>query len=226
MAIYSVYSWVSDQKYRRVLDVIRFNEGGIQRDPTDIGNWYCSQNVLNQLGIQQQDCNGRTPGAQLIGTYHGVAAKWWQDKLDVRQVTKNDAAEIFYNNYYKAVGADRVPWPMDLFLTDAAVNHGVGGANKILQASGGNPRRYLDERHKYIDTLTKVTPTWKRALHNRTDSLYKYLQDSSQPKVVVAEQPPGTVGGSQPSTNVSSSVPPSVVVARSEVKPIEVPCNA
>jgi lysozyme family protein len=45
--------------------------------------------------------------------------------------------EIYETAYWRAAKCDKMPEPLDLLHFDAAVNYGVGTANKILQTALG-----------------------------------------------------------------------------------------
>jgi len=69
-------------------------------------------------------------------TNYGISANAYPD-LDIENLTEEDAREIYYEDYWKPARCDEVPKGLDLMLFDAAVNHGVGGAVRILQRAIG-----------------------------------------------------------------------------------------
>ena len=68
----------------------------------------------------------------------------------MRAITDAEVERIFYEWYYKASGADKLPWPLNLAQADTAVNAGVERAREMLQKSGGRrtvPQIFIGERH-------------------------------------------------------------------------------
>jgi len=51
----------------------------------------------------------------------------------VREIEDEEVREIYYNNYWKKVKADKLPPPLDLVVFDTAVNCGVFRAAVLLQ---------------------------------------------------------------------------------------------
>lgn len=70
-------------------------------------------------------------------TKYGVSQKAYPD-LDIRNLSFNDAAEIFKTDYWDLVKGDQLPSPLNIYVADAAYNMGPGTAIKILQKALGN----------------------------------------------------------------------------------------
>jgi lysozyme family protein len=49
----------------------------------------------------------------------------------------NTAADIYRKSYWDACKCDELPWPLNLYVFDSAVNQGVGAATKMLQKTLG-----------------------------------------------------------------------------------------
>lgn len=84
------------------------NEGGFVDDPDDPGgrtNWGITQGFLESIG----------------------------DDRDPAELTQDDAKELYQEHFWQAVHGDELPDPLATMLFDAAVNHGVGRATKMLQ---------------------------------------------------------------------------------------------
>ncbi len=79
------------------------------------------------------DRGGRTNLGVTSGTLSRARAAGIVDASDVTALTRADAGKIYKVMYWEASKADRMPWPLCLLHFDAAVNHGVGGAGKLLQ---------------------------------------------------------------------------------------------
>ena len=62
---------------------------------------------------------------------------------DVRYITQDEVEDIYYNNYYKASGADEIENPrLALYVFDTAILHGVYDAKQMLKKSGGNLEKF------------------------------------------------------------------------------------
>ena len=57
---------------------------------------------------------------------------------DIGRLTRAEAAAIYRVNYWEESKADMMPYPLCTLHFDAAVNHGVGGAGKLLQKTINN----------------------------------------------------------------------------------------
>jgi hypothetical protein len=124
-------------------------EGGLSLDPDDRGNYYAGE---------------------LIGTKYGISAAVWGGQYDIRNLTKEQALDIYRQHYWQASGADKLPWPMCLIHFDTATNAGVGQANRLLAMAGDDPYLYLLRRLQWYHSLEQW-PTYGRAWSNRVYSL-------------------------------------------------------
>lgn len=96
-------------------------EGGFSTDKNDPGNW-----TGGQVGV-----------GEFKGTKYGISAGSYP-QLDIANLTREQAADIYRTAYWQASGADAQPWPLSLAVFDAAVNCGVGKARQWLQQSGND----------------------------------------------------------------------------------------
>lgn len=96
------------KRFEEVIDIIFEHEGGYVDDPDDSGG----------------------------ETKYGISKKSFPD-LDIKNLSKEKAKEIYYANYWQEVDCDHVGKGLDLMLLDAAVNHGKSRAIKLLQKSVG-----------------------------------------------------------------------------------------
>lgn len=111
-------------RYDDVLKTVLGFEGGYSNDPDDRGG-------ETNLGITE----GTYARAKKAGLVIGES---------VKDLTRYEAARIYHEFYWKPCKCDLLPAPVDLLMFDAAVNHGVGGAGKLLQEAlnamfPGNP---------------------------------------------------------------------------------------
>lgn len=95
-------------------------EGGYSNDPDDRGG-------ATNMGITQ----GTLSAARADGKITGLP-------YSVKQLTRAQATEIYRIYYWERSKADVMPYPLCTLHFDAAVNHGVGGAGKLLQRTINN----------------------------------------------------------------------------------------
>lgn len=101
-------------------DRVFTNEGGYQNDPRDRGNW-----TSGVIGV-----------GELKGTKFGLAAMTYPH-LDMKNVTLSEAKNIYHQDWWLALGMDSFRPAMAYQLFDAAINHGMYNATKMLQRSVG-----------------------------------------------------------------------------------------
>lgn len=119
----------AEENWQRCIDFVLGWEGGYVNDPDD-------------------------PGGE---TKWGIS-KRAHPELDIYNLTREQAIEIYRVEYWKASGADKMTWPLCLVHFDAAVNSGVGSAQWWLKESNGNPVLYLALRLRAYTELG----IWKR----------------------------------------------------------------
>lgn len=112
--------------WQRCLAYVRRWEGGWADHPADPG--------------------GATNKGITIGTY----TRWRQahgqpdpTKDDLRAISDAEVNQIYFEWYWLASGADKLPWPLCLAHFDTAVNAGPGRAAEMLTKSGGNFLAYM-----------------------------------------------------------------------------------
>ena len=104
--------------FARALELVLAHEGGYVDHPADPGG-------ATNLGIT-------------IGTARrlniDVDGDGDTDKVDIRKLTKADAAKVYRAEYWDKVRGDDLPSGLDYAVFDFAVNSGVSRAAKYLQA--------------------------------------------------------------------------------------------
>jgi lysozyme family protein len=149
-----------DQVFERMVSVVLKHEGGYVHDPND-------------------------PGGE---TKYGISKRAYPD-LDIKNLTVEQAREIYYRDYYLKVKADKIPdKQLALELFDMAVNAGVAHAVMMLQelvhtrrdgvfgpktlsCVKGYPQRaallwkYKYKRLQYYIGLVRKNPALSRFLH-------------------------------------------------------------
>lgn len=92
--------------------VLKF-EGGFSNDAHDPGG-------ATNLGIIQTE-------------YNAYRARKGLDQQSVKYITQNEANEIYKKQYWDRIDLDDYPAGIDFTIFDAAVNNGVGAAQKFTQ---------------------------------------------------------------------------------------------
>lgn len=69
------------------------------------------------------------PGGE---TKYGISKRQYPH-LNIKELTIEQAAEIYRSDYWIPVKGDELPWPLCLYVFDAAVNQGVEAAVGLLQ---------------------------------------------------------------------------------------------
>lgn len=103
--------------FLRALPVVLENEGGYVDHPDDPGG------ATNQ-GVTQRAYN-----------------EWREEKglglRPVREMTTEERNAIYYEGYWHPAHCEEWPWPLNLHVFDAAVNHGPKQAIRLLQKAVG-----------------------------------------------------------------------------------------
>lgn len=100
-------------------------EGGFQDFDWDIGNW-----------------TGCAVGkGQKKGTNFGISACSYPG-LDIKNLSREQADSIYFQDYWVRSGADKLDWPMCLLVFDTAINFHPTTAAKWWQESGGNTLKF------------------------------------------------------------------------------------
>ena len=105
-----------DTAFTRVLG----NEGRLSLDPQDRGNW----------------TSGRVGVGELKGTMFGISAMSYPNE-DIRNLTKERAKEIYLNDFWNRIHADKLPDGVAFQAFDFAVNSSVETAIRKLQRALG-----------------------------------------------------------------------------------------
>lgn len=116
---------MSDKDFDRAMDWVFEREGGFQKNPKDVGNYY--------LG-------------ELIGTKYGISAASWAHLYDIPNLSKDAARAIYKAHYWQVSGANELSWPLNLLVFDTAVLHGVFAAMSWLDEVGLNPYAFAAKR--------------------------------------------------------------------------------
>lgn len=104
--------------------------------------------VLRHEGGYSNDPND--PGGE---TNWGISKRSYPDR-DIKNLTIDQAKDIYYNDYWLKNDCEIREWPLDLILFDTAVNMGSKRA-KVLQQESFDWKDYLISRIAYYRRLNK-----------------------------------------------------------------------
>ncbi|WP_082557940.1 glycosyl hydrolase 108 family protein [Methylobacterium sp. Leaf361] len=105
-------------RLERCLPYIFEGEGGYTNNAKDPGNW----------------TGGKVGKGVLKGTKYGIAAASFPT-LDIANLTKDQAAEIYRAKYWTTAGCDQLPDGVDLPIFDSSVNSGPSRGKKFAAAT-------------------------------------------------------------------------------------------
>lgn len=103
-------------RFETAFDRVIGNEGAFQNDYADRGNW-----TSGEVGV-----------GELKGTKFGLSAMTYPD-LDMVNVTVEAAKDIYLHDWWNKLKLDLLPQSMQFQFFDAAINHGVYNASRIMQ---------------------------------------------------------------------------------------------
>ena len=150
--------WERDEDFKKALNFVKQVEGGCSNHKADKGG-------KTNLGITQI-------------TYNEYNKKRNLPLKDVNNITENEASKIYYEDFWKKSGAkDLKDKSMGLMLFDSAVNHGLGGAKKYYEKSGGDFDKFYQLRKEYYDNRVIEKPNQKvfyKGWINRINQLQEY----------------------------------------------------
>lgn len=98
--------------FEKAIDRVLAHEGGYVNDPMDRGgetNWGVTRNTATAAGY----------------------------KGSMRDMTRDQAKAIYKRLYWDTIKADQMPFVIAYQVFDAAVNHGVSAASKMIQRAVG-----------------------------------------------------------------------------------------
>lgn len=123
------------------------------------------------------------------GTLSNAYSKGIVGHNNIKKLTRNEAAKIYEALYWGPSGANQMPWSLCLLHFDAAVNHGLGGAGKLIQRTANRIKgpilkvdgavgpatlaalkdmemkffclELLKTRKEYFETIVRNTPSQK-----------------------------------------------------------------
>lgn len=153
---------MSNDNFKKTLKFVLQREGGYVNDPTDLG--------------------GETNKGITYRTYNAYRKSKGLKPQSVKHITDSEVEDIYYNNYYKASGADKISDPkLSAYVFDTAVNMGVSRAKTFLSESNGNADKFEQLRRAKYDEFVQAKPSQKKYLqgwNNRVTELKNFSNKS------------------------------------------------
>lgn len=144
-----------DYEYPNMLKFVLAREGGYVNDKDDPG--------------------GETNKGITHTTYNSYRRSKGLPTRSVKYITTEELEDIYYHNYYKASGADKIENPqLALYVFDTAILHGVSDAKQMLKKSGGDLDKFEQLRREHYYKVVEEKPAKKKFLQgwlNRVDHL-------------------------------------------------------
>ena len=152
---------MSYKNFEKALEFLFPSEGGYGNDKDDKGG-------PTNMGVTQY-------------TYNYYRRKHNLQPKDVKNITRDEAKKLYYEEYWMTSGADKVTDPrMGILLFDTAVLHGPQKAKEFYNSSGGDINKFLEIRRKSYDSIVAKDSTQKKfyqGWQNRVTNLQNYLKN-------------------------------------------------
>ena len=131
-----------DKNFEKIVQLVFGSEGGFSNHPNDRG--------------------GRTNYGVTQSTYNGWRRKKGLSVKDVFYITKEEAKQLYYEEFWKASGADKLTDPREAYiLFDMAVNSSPYEAKKLFKQSNENFYKFLKNRKIFYKNLIDRRPDQK-----------------------------------------------------------------
>ena len=137
-----------NESFDKAVEFVLQHEGGYSNDPND-------------------------PGGE---THWGISKRSYPS-LDIKNLTKTQAVEIYRKDYWLKNDCDKMSYPLDIFVFNCAVNCGSGLVENILKNTN-NVEKFLLLQIKYYHDLVKKNPKLKiyyAGWINRSVTLMQFL---------------------------------------------------
>ena len=149
---------MSKEHFEKTLKFVLQREGGYVNNPNDLG--------------------GETNKGITYRTYNAYRKSKGLPPKSVKYISDEEVKDIYYNNYYKASGADKISDPkLSAYVFDTAVNMGVSRAKTFLSQSNGSADKFEQLRRAKYDEFVAAKPSQKRYLqgwNNRVTELKNF----------------------------------------------------
>lgn len=118
-------------------------------------------------GYTPNDCGQPANKGIQQRTYNAYRRKKGLPQQSVKKITDAEVKDLYYNDYYKASGADKIKDArLALYVFDAAVNMGVGTAKVLLSKCGNDPEKFIKLRNAKYESIASNNNDKKKYLKN------------------------------------------------------------
>lgn len=149
------------ENFDKMLKFVLLREGGYSNNPNDKG--------------------GETNKGITYQTYNSYRKSRGLSPRSVKYITDEEVRDIYYNNYYKASGADKIQNPkLVAYVFDTAVNMGVSRAKEFLAKSGNDLNTYEQLRRNKYNQFVEYDSSQRCFLqgwNNRINSLREFVDN-------------------------------------------------
>lgn len=149
------------ENFDKMLKFVLLREGGYSNNPKDKG--------------------GETNKGITYQTYNSYRKSRGLSPRSVKYITDEEVRDIYYNNYYKASGADKIQNPkLAAYVFDTAVNMGVSRAKEFLAKSGNDLNTYEQLRRNKYNQFVEYDSSQRCFLqgwNNRINSLREFVDN-------------------------------------------------
>lgn len=149
------------ENFDKMLKFVLLREGGYSNNPNDKG--------------------GETNKGITYQTYNSYRKSRGLFPRSVKYITDEEVRDIYYNNYYKASGADKIQNPkLAAYVFDTAVNMGVSRAKEFLAKSGNDLNTYEQLRRNKYNQFVEYDSSQRCFLqgwNNRINSLREFVDN-------------------------------------------------
>lgn len=117
--------------------------------------------------------------------------------VNVKALTKPQAAKLMYDRYWVPSGADKLPAGLGEIQADTAINMGLPAAQRLLVQSNGDAGQYLALREQAYRAMAAQKPALAERLPSllaRNAALGQYASSVTQGATQGAPQPPAAEG--------------------------------
>ncbi|NCV50524.1 MAG: hypothetical protein EBW46_12665 [Rhodobacterales bacterium] len=141
-----------DRTFETIISQVIEHEGGYVNDPNDRGG----------------------------ETNFGIAKRWFPE-LDIKNLTKHQAIDIYYHSYWKPSKADQLPEDLKATYFDMCVNMGQSQAVKVLQKAINSKKRTKIAEDGMIGPNTIEHSLWKKGLIYVAKNCRPYITNMNAP---------------------------------------------
>ena len=149
--------------FEKALDFLYPSEGGYTNNKYDNGG-------PTNMGVTQR-------------AYDTYCKKHHLKLKDVKNISKDEATQLYYEDYWLTSGADNVSDSnMAIVLFDTAVLHGPQKAKEFYNQSNGDINKFLDIRKESYNKIIENNPSQKifyDGWNNRVENLRTFVENNS-----------------------------------------------